>query len=159
MLYALVLVPAVLALVTLVFLVVFELKNKPVKWRITLLAIFVLLSIIVSFFYMQYRVFGAYIYAGFHASSAKQETLTKVGKADRKLLTGINAYLSSGKSAELLEAKIAGLLAESAEFFKPSLSDPDPGLLSCLFPEYDYEKHIKAFNELGDELELLSEKE
>ena len=128
-------------------LVFFEIRNKPIKWRLLLLIAIFLDFIFNSFFYAEYKVFAYSFSQALMSNSREMNTLIEVGRSDRHLLNGIRIYLQEGKNIAILEKILSDLDHDMSNWLKPSM----------ISPEYNYKVHIEKFNKIGNELIERSE--
>lgn len=146
MFYILVFLATILTISAILGLVICEIKNKSLTLRFIFLGGIILMFFVNSIFFAEVQVFRATFSSSFASHSQQHNALIDVAKSDRNLLTGIHAYLNSGKEIPGLAAKISDLLNESSSFSHPSM----------FYPCYDYQKHIKVFDTLGNGLIALS---
>lgn len=124
-----------------------ELKNKPLKIRLSLFICVIILFIVKNFLITQVVSSNTAIDSSLAAHVKQSSALVSIARSDRQLLIGINSYLSSGRDTKVLSEKISELLKRASGFYNDCI----------FFTEYKYDRHIKNFQEMGDELIFLAE--
>ncbi len=146
MLFLMVAALAALTVGAIAIAVVWELKNKAVKWRLAMLALMIFMLVVDGLFFTWFQVAEVSFDQAFRAEADLQTAVCGMADSDRRLLQGVSDYLSSGKDVAPLAAKIRRLKEDSVAFYQPSL----------IWPQYQYREHIVAFNRLGNELSTLA---
>ena len=131
---------------TIAVAVVWELKNKAVKWRLMMLALMIFMLVVDGLVLTWFQMVEVSLEQCFRADTYLQTVVCGMADSDRRLLQGVSDYLSSGKDTAPLAAKIRRLKEDSANFRQPFL----------IWTGYQYREHIIAFNRLGNELSNLA---